>query len=766
MTTSGRQAATGSTSDRSAGSVLQRTLQVAMWVVAALGAAGGYFVQTPGHTELLKTGVVIAIGCFFPILVARLIVAAVRHRARRASLLVFAGGIAAWAAGSALLQTHGALTLLSLLTPAELCFFASYVGFAAFLILDAPWRRLGALTVWLETTVICAGTASVAGLVLLTPAALAFGGKGLPLLVSLIWPLFDLVLAVVVIGQVSGGRRRPDLRTIGLVVSILALAVADASYVSNLGSTTYVGSGLIDVTYGLAFGLMVEAACARRHLPEPTLTPPRRTRPLVAAASTAVLVLALHPGSTIAWYVVPPAVLTLAAAGARLALALREAQGAAEARQLSRTDELTGLGNRRAVLAEIDEGLGSDRPLALILLDLDGFKEINDSLGHAAGDAVLQTVAARLDESAGLGGPVGRLGGDEFALVLREEDPAQLARVAASLRETLLRPLQVDNLHLTIRASMGIAVREPADVRATDLLRRADVAMYEAKNTRGGAVLYDAAHDGFTRQRLQLAEELREGIGAGELVVWYQPQIDARTGRVVAAEALVRWQHPQDGLLMPIHFLPDARRSGLMLALTHSVMRTVVADSRRWAAEGLDLRVSLNCAPPELLGGALLPQLFEAIDEAGLAPDSLIIEVTEDSFLSDPEHARQTLLQLRERRVQTAIDDYGTGFSSLAYLRDLPVHELKMDRSFVSTIRTDPRSRVIVDSTNQMAHAMGMRLVAEGVEDAETAAELTSIGIDVLQGYHFSRPMPAAELSGWVRRWSAAPAAAHQLIVR
>jgi EAL domain-containing protein (putative c-di-GMP-specific phosphodiesterase class I) len=298
-------------------------------------------------------------------------------------------------------------------------------------------------------------------------------------------------------------------------------------------------------------------------------------------------------------------------------------------------------------------------------------------------------------------------------------------------------------------------VRQASDATATDLLRRADVAMYEAKDSRSGALFYDAARDSFSRQRLRMAEELRRGIDEGQLVVWYQPQIDARTHEVVALEALVRWEHPKDGLLPPIAFLPDARRSGLMLALTDAVMRSVVADARLWADQGLDLRVSMNCAPPELLGGALLPRLFDAIERADLAPDTLTIEVTEDSFVADPEHARQILYELREHNVQAAIDDYGTGFSSLAYLRDLPVHELKMDRSFISTVLSDPRSRVIVDSTNQMAHAMGLRLVAEGVEDAEIAEALAGLGIDVLQGYHIGRPMPSAQIADWVQQWTA-----------
>jgi diguanylate cyclase len=522
-------------------------------------------------------------------------------------------------------------------------------------------------------------------------------------------------------------------------------------------SLSYVGSAAVDVMYGLAFAGIVQAACSPRQYDPKSVLPQQRARVLAGAAAVAVLVLVLHPEGTSGLYVVPAAVITLAAAGARLVLALRESQGAAEALLLSRTDELTGLGNRRAALAAVDTGLAEEHsPLALMLLDLDGFKEINDSLGHAAGDGVLMTVADRLAATLGPHAFVGRLGGDEFAIVVRESDPEALSRIAGQVREALFRPVQVENIEVAIRASIGITVRQRSDTLATDLLRRADVAMYEAKSTRSGALLYDATRDGFSRQRLRKAEDLRRGIGDGQLVIWYQPQVDAATRRIVAAEALVRWQHPTEGLLPPIAFLPDARRAGLMLALTDAVMRQVVEDARLWAAMGLDFRVSMNCAPPELLSGALLPRLFEAIDDARLPPDRLMIEVTEDSFVADPEHARVTLQELRAHRVPTAIDDYGTGFSSLAYLRELPVDELKMDRSFVSTVVSDPRSRVIVASTNQMAHAMGLRLVAEGVEDEEIAAELSNIGVDLLQGYHIARPMPAEQLTSWVQDWTAA----------
>jgi diguanylate cyclase len=732
----------------------QRLLAGAVWGLVGVGTLTGYLLRAPEHAAAFQTAVLIGLGLFFPLLLTRLVVMYVARPRRRRATAALAFAIAVWGCGSALLQTKGALTLATLFTPAMMCFVASYIALATFLVLDAERRRHRALRVWLETTVACAGTASLAALVFLTPLAVTFGSHGVRLLLALLFPLADVVLAVLVVGQLTAHHRMRSVRTGKLILALVGLGAADLTYLLNSTSSTYVGSAGVDVLYGIAFALIVGVACTPERAPE-TAAPHLRARTLVLAAAIAVLVLVLRPSGPAAWYVVPPAVLTLAAAGGRLTLALRESQGAAEALRLSRTDELTGLGNRRAVLAAVDAGLSEQAPLALMLLDLDGFKEINDSLGHAAGDGVLEAIASRLEDTIGSRALVGRLGGDEFALVVAEDDPLALVGIANGVRDTLLDPVKVDSLDLAIRASIGITVRQPSDVTATDLLRRADVAMYEAKGSRSGALFYDATRDSFSRQRLRMAEDLRRGIDEGQLVVWYQPQIDAATREVVALEALVRWNHPKDGLLPPIAFLPDARRSGLMLALTDAVMRSVIADARRWADQGLDLRVSMNCAPPELLGGALLPRLFDAIERADLAPDTLTIEVTEDSFVADPEHARQILYELREHNVQAAIDDYGTGFSSLAYLRDLPVHELKMDRSFISTLLSDPRSRVIVDSTNQMAHAMGLRLVAEGVEDGDIAETLAGLGIDVLQGYHIGRPMPSGDIAEWVRQWTA-----------
>ncbi|MBV9594263.1 MAG: EAL domain-containing protein, partial [Actinobacteria bacterium] len=286
---------------------------------------------------------------------------------------------------------------------------------------------------------------------------------------------------------------------------------------------------------------------------------------------------------------------------------------------------------------------------------------------------------------------------------------------------------------------------------------RADVAMYQAKVSRSGPMLYDAAQDEFSRPRLRLAEDLRKGIADGQLRLVYQPQVDTASQEVQGLEALVRWEHPTQGELQPFKFLPAARRAGLMSSLSEEIARIAISDLSDWHKAGLPVRVAINCAPPELLSGVFVTRLYALLAERPEVLEHLVVELTEDSFLSEPERAREIIEDMRGRKLQIAIDDYGTGYSSLSYLRDLPVQELKIDRSFVSAIRSDRRTRMIVASTVQMAAALELRTVAEGVEDAATAADLVSLGVDVLQGYHLARPMPAGDVETWLRSWAATP---------
>ncbi len=725
------------------------------WAVLGTGAAATFAMPGSSADPAIRTTLVVTLSLFFAALLGRLLLVARREAGRRPALVVLAGAVGLWAAGSVSVgagQTTGAVPFPA---PGEVLCLTAYVGLAAFLLLDARRLPSTAASVWLEAAVLCGAGVCLASFAVLTPLSAAFATGGLTLLLAILFPLINLVLAALVGAQALLHQRDRSRRTIGLMLGFLALAVADCTFIVAIATTgTYSASLVMDALWGAGFALIVGAACARRG-PEVAGRPPRPAGAvLVTGAALAVVLLVLDPDGAVGWVIKAFAIATLVGAGARTVLALREARGAAEALRLSLTDELTGLPNRRALLAEGDDLLRRGRDVGVLLLDIDGFKDINDSLGHSVGDDVLITLAHRIRATLDPKVMVARLGGDEFAVLAPADDVLALFEVAEQVRTAIRAPLRAARMDLTVDASVGVTVRDGTDASATELLRRADIAMYEAKHTRCGVLLFDSAHDGVAAHRLRQGEALRTGIADDQLVVWYQPQIDARTRQVVALEALVRWAHPTDGLLSPVSFLPDARRSGLMPALTEAVMRRVISDAVRWRDAGHTFRVAMNWAPPELVGGQLLPMLFRLLDAADLPRDRLLVEVTEDSFLADPERARAALHELRAHGVGVSIDDYGTGFSSLAYLRDLPVEELKMDRSFVRAVAADERSRMIVQSTTQMARALGLRLVAEGVEDQAAATHLLPLGVDVLQGYHIARPMPGEAVDPWVREWT------------
>ena len=729
-----------------------RWLGAATWFVVFVGFPANLAV-TGGPDGEIQLAHVLTLGIFFLLVLGRLLIAATISNRRKPALLVLCTGITLWAAGSVALNASSQPDLTRFPAPGEWLFLASYLAIAGYLVLDEAHWQQSTPVAWLDAVVVCGGTTCLAGTLLLTPLG-DTEGSGVPLLLALLYPMIDTALALLVVGQVMLRVRSSGLKSLALCGGLLLFAVADLNFVTHLAGGTYEFNILDGLAWAGGFGLLTEAACLRRTV---NAQVPRRAGPglMIIAAFVATGLLALHPHTGLGVYLTVPAVLTLVAAGGRLVLALREANGAAEAFALSRTDDLTLLPNRRSVYARLDEAMASGGQLGLMLLDLDGFKEVNDTLGHAAGDSVLQLVAHRVRQALPSSVLVGRLGGDEYAIVVDSHDPLLLLETANVVLDVVRQPTLVDGIELSTTASIGITSRTPQDTLSTELLRRADVAMYQAKATRAGALIYDAHSDDFSRQRLRLAEELRRAITDDQLVMYYQPQLDAATLQVCGLEALVRWQHPQQGLLSPIEFLPAARRDGLMLGLSEAVSRLVIADLRRWRANGLSPRVSLNCAPPELLSGVFLPRLYEAMAQAQLPPESLVIEVTEDAFIAEPERARTVLTDMRAHHLQVAIDDYGTGFSSLSYLRDLPVQELKVDRTFISAITTDQRSRMIVSSTFQLAKGLGLRTVAEGVENAATAADLIALGVDVLQGYHVARPMPFAEVEQWVRERTA-----------
>ncbi len=725
--------------------------------MALTWARVGYATSTgPAPADVLVIGMAV----IFASLIIRTVIIAFVSPGRRVALAALAAGLVLWVAGAMVLNASSAPQLIRFPAPGEWFFLSAYIGFSTFLVLDRAGASRASAGGWLDAVIVCGGAAGLAGFLLITPLAGGFQDRDVSLLTALIYPLLDLVLLLLVLGQVILRQRSGARVYLRLIVGLTMLMVADTSFLTSISSGTYGYGVLADLAWCAGFLLLVDAAGtpasgrprSQMDAPSEARAPRPSSIPVVGAAAIALTTLTAQPPAAARPYVLVPAVATLTAVGLRLVLALRESRQMNEALRLSRTDELTGLPNRRAMNDRLSTELRHDGPLGLLLLDLDGFKDINDTLGHTAGDSALQAIAARVQASADRRGLAVRLGGDEFAVLIGRDDPLELVELAHQLREVVHKPVRVDGLDVAIGASVGIAIRTADTARPADLLRQADIAMYQAKASGSGAQVYDAETDEFSRERLRIAEELRTGIESGQLEVWYQPKILTATGRPHGVEALVRWRHPTQGLIPPVAFLPAARRAGLMPSLTMAVLTTVVADLSRWRTTGLQLQAAVNVAPTELLAPKVMTELFTRVRASGLADKGLIIEVTEDSFLADPARARDVIEEIRAEGLEVSIDDYGTGYSSLSYLRDLPVQELKIDRCFVAGILTNPRDRIIVKATHELARGLGLRTVAEGVEDAATVHALREIGIDVLQGYHFARPMPGHEVADWFER--------------
>ena len=419
-------------------------------------------------------------------------------------------------------------------------------------------------------------------------------------------------------------------------------------------------------------------------------------------------------------------------------------------------DGLTGLPNRSLFGLRVERvcgqvSSGPRRTAAVMLLDLDHFKEINDTLGHHVGDQLLRAVAERLTGSLRPGDTVARLGGDEFAVLALDVEGGQSAlAVGRRILDALAEPFTIDNVRLDVEGSLGIALHPDHGDGLDLLLRKADIALYAAKVDRSCVRLYDPAQDPHTLERLALATDLRAGLERHELFLHYQPKIDAQSGRVVGFEALVRWRHPQHGVLMPDDFLPVVENTGLIGPLTLEVLDLALQAAASWRGAGYDVSVAVNLSVRHLTDLSLPQQIMERLVAYGLPPQALVLEVTETLIMTDPGRAVGVLGLLRDLGIGLAVDDFGTGYSSLAYLRRLQVDELKIDRSFVMQMSTNEDDAVIVRSTIELGHNLGLRLVAEGVEDAASLERLRGWGCDLAQGYFISRPMAGPDVLPWL----------------
>ena len=447
-------------------------------------------------------------------------------------------------------------------------------------------------------------------------------------------------------------------------------------------------------------------------------------------------------------------------------------------------DTLTGLPNRAGLERRGRERIARGAPLSVLLIDLDGFKDVNDTLGHAGGDLLLALVGARFDTVLDEDDVLGRLGGDEFVVVLAGQGADGAHAAANRLRHTLAESFTVQGMTLDVDGSVGIAtwspplgerlLSEPPEATMTELLRQADVAMYVAKQSRRGTAAYEVAQDDKARRRLTFISELRRAMDSDELVVHFQPKICLPSGGPSGFEALVRWNHPERGLLPPAELIHTAEKTSLIDPLTTVVLDKALGAVRQWHDAGMHFAVSVNVSPHSLANPQLLHTVDRLLREYALDGRWLSLEITESALVVDEEGSLSALRQLKERGVTIAVDDFGTGYSCMSYLQQLPADELKIDRSLIDGLRASVPLRpsghsvptdsalIIVRSTIELGHSLGLRVVAEGVETAETLATLTSVGCDEAQGYLIARPMPAERVLSWLTESHAASVAQPQ----
>jgi diguanylate cyclase (GGDEF)-like protein len=660
------------------------------------------------------------------------------------AVLVQAGGVTwiAWPGGVTTFPSPADLLMLA--------YFPAVLG-AALLFARRRLARISA-ALWLDAGIGAVGAAAIVTQLLGEAADRATGG-GWPSVVALLYPMFDVLLVVMVLVAVTlrGWRVSPVWLLLG--AGLLAHVAADVGY-AWAGFAGDRRALWVPIVGLLSPVLIAAAALAPAVEPRRVALEGWRTlvTPSVLTLVAGGLLVADHFNATSTAAVLLAAA-TLVLALARMALTYLENSALQHSRTLALTDELTGLANRRAFHERLREelhGRGSDR-LAVAMVDLDRFKDLNDTLGHHAGDRLLTWLADRLDEAVGGAGFVARLGGDEFALLLPGAGLARAADVGRRVGAALQAPFEIDGLEVVMDASIGAALCPEHGTTAEALLQRADVAMYQAKDARTGFQTYDPSRDRHSRERLQLIAELRHALERDELLLHYQPKVNLATGLVEGAEALVRWQHPVLGLRGPGAFLPHAEHTALMRPLTLHVLETALGQLAAWRADGLELHVAVNLAVQNLLDLRTPGQIARLLERHGLPAHALTLEVTESLMLHDPQRAGEVLADLAALGVGLALDDFGTGYSSLEHLKRLPVSELKIDKSFVMAMDRDPADRAIVASTAALGRSLGLRVVAEGVESHASASVLAAIGCDLAQGFHYAPPVPADQLPELVR---------------
>src|ERR1700682_277878 len=416
-------------------------------------------------------------------------------------------------------------------------------------------------------------------------------------------------------------------------------------------------------------------------------------------------------------------------------------------------DGLTDLPNRLMFRQQVEKALAERPQLALLVIDIDNFREINDTFGHQIGDGLLGQIGPRLRQQLGAADLIARLGGDEFGILIRDADAGHAMKVADAVLR-VERPFLIEGHPFEVTASIGIAASPQHGSTAETLLQRADVALYVAKHSGNSASVYRPEDDPYDPNRVVLQADLRQAIARREIILYYQPQVAIATGEVTGFEALARWRHPQRGWIPPAEFIPVAERMGLIKPLTACLVELAARQVVDWQASGISIPVAVNVSMRNLLDPRFPKSLKDIIAASAAEARRMKLEITESALMTEPGRVLETMNELRTLGFGFSIDDFGTGYSSLAYLQRLPVEEIKIDRSFVGELSNNAGSEAIVRATIELAGGLGLDVVAEGVEDEGTWQNLARLGCSTAQGFLISRPMPAGEVKDWLSEWS------------
>jgi diguanylate cyclase (GGDEF)-like protein len=418
-------------------------------------------------------------------------------------------------------------------------------------------------------------------------------------------------------------------------------------------------------------------------------------------------------------------------------------------------DAVTALPNRLLLMDRLEQAIQSalrqKTSLAFLILDIDGFKEINDTLGHYSGDRLLKQVVTRLEGMVRKSDTLARVGADEFAILMQIESTHEnIKHIVQKIQKIFMEPFSIDGLAIEVQASIGIVIFPDHGKEMDTIMQRAGVALYAAKQDSRKYVVYSRTLDKNSPQRLTMMGELRQAIKNDELVLYFQPKINLRTRKVIGVEALVRWEHPEHGFMAPDEFIPMAERTGLIKPLSIWVLNHALGQAEKWHARNIKLSVAINLSPVTFLDTELPNLIIGMLSLYNVPPEYIIFEITESSMIKDPALALEIMNRLTQGGIKISIDDFGTGYSSLAYLKDLPANEIKIDKSFVSDMLKKENDAVLVKSIIDLGHNLSLNVVAEGVEDKETAITLKKMGCDVLQGYYISRPVCNDDLLAWL----------------